>query len=124
MAKILIADDEPSVLEVMRRILAVDGHTVIEARDGEEALRKIRAEQPDVALIDLFMPRKEGLETIMQLRKNFPDLKIIAISGGNPTHGMSFLETAARLGAHRTMAKPFSMEEMRDAIAELLAEEV
>lgn len=124
MAKILIADDEPSVLEVMRRILAVDGHEVIEARDGEEAVRKIRTEQPALALIDLFMPRKEGLETIMQLRKNHPDLKIIAISGGNPTHGMSFLDMAARLGAHRTMAKPFSMEEMRNTIAEVLAEEV
>lgn len=123
MAKILIADDEESVLEVVKRILAVDGHEVIEARDGEEAIRKIRAEKPELALIDLFMPRKEGLETIMQLHKSFPDLKIIAISGGNPTHGMSFLEMATRLGAHRTLAKPFSMEEVRNTVAELLAEE-
>lgn len=124
MAKVLIADDEASVLEVMRRILQIDGHEVIEARDGEEALRKIRSEKPDVAVIDLFMPRKEGLETIMQLRKSSPELKIIAISGGNPTHGMSFLEMATRLGAHRTMSKPFSMEEMRNTVADLLTEDV
>ncbi len=123
MAKILIADDEESVLEVVRRILAVDGHEVIEARDGEEALRKIRTDKPELAVIDLFMPRKEGLETIMQIRKSFPDLKIIAVSGGNPTHGMSFLELATRLGAHRTLAKPFSMQEIRDTIADLLAEQ-
>lgn len=122
MAKILIADDEESVLEVVRRILAVDGHEVIEARDGEEAIRKIRSEKPVLAVIDLFMPRKEGLETIIQLRKSHPELKIIAVSGGNPTHGMSFLEMANRLGAHRTMAKPFSMDELRNTVAELLTE--
>ncbi len=124
MAKVLIADDEESVLEVVRRILQIDGHEVIEARDGEEALRKIRVEKPDLALIDLFMPRREGLETIMQIRKSYPELKIIAVSGGNPTHGMSFLEMATRLGAHRTLAKPFSMEDMRNVVAELLTEEV
>lgn len=124
MAKVLIADDEESVLEVVRRILMIDGHEVIEARDGEEALRKIRLEKPDLAVIDLFMPRREGLETIMQLRKSYPDLKIIAVSGGNPSHGMSFLEMATRLGAHRTLAKPFSMEDMRNVVAELLTEEV
>ncbi len=105
----------------MKRILEMDGHRVIEAVDGEEAMRKLHVEKPDLVLVDLFMPRKEGLETIMQLRRTFPDVKIIAISGGNPTHGISFLDTAKRLGAHRTLAKPFSMETIRDTVAELLA---
>ena len=123
MAKVLIADDEDSVLRVLCRILALDGHATVEAHDGEEAIRKARSEHPDIALIDLFMPRKEGLETIIQLRKLFPELKLIAISGGNPMHGMSFLDMASRLGAHRTLAKPFSVEEIRNTIAELLKEE-
>ncbi len=105
----------------MKRILEMDGHRVIEAVDGEEAMRKLRVEKPDLVLVDLFMPRKEGLKTIMQLRRTFPDVKIIAISGGNPTHAISFLDTAKRLGAHRTLAKPFSMETIRDTLAELLA---
>ena len=109
--------------DVVRRILEMDGHRVVEAADGEEAMRKLRVENPDLVLVDLFMPRKEGLETIMQLRRSFPDVKIIAISGGNPTHGMSFLDTAKRLGAHRTLAKPFSMELIRNTVAELLAPE-
>lgn len=121
MATILIADDEPSVRDVIRRILLVENHRVVEAVDGEDALRLVRAEKPELALVDLFMPRKEGLETIVQLRRQFPDLKIIAISGGNPTHGMSFLEIAAKLGAHRTLAKPFAMEAVLAAVAELLA---
>lgn len=123
MAKILIADDEESVLEMLKRVLAMDAHEVVVARDGEEAIRAIRTEQPDLAVIDLFMPRKEGLETIMQARKVFPKLKIIAISGGNPRHGMSFLEMATHLGAHRSLAKPFAVEEFRTMIAELLAAE-
>lgn len=121
MATILIADDEPSVRDVIRRILLVDKHRVLEAADGEEAVRLVRAEKPELALVDLFMPRKEGLETIMQLRRQFPDLKIIAISGGNPSHGMSFLDIAAQLGAHRTLAKPFAMEAVLAAVTELLA---
>lgn len=120
MATILIADDEPSVRDVIRRILLVDKHRVLEAADGEEAVRLVRAEKPELALVDLFMPRKEGLETIMQLRRQFPDLKIIAISGGNPSHGMSFLDIAAQLGAHRTLAKPFAMEAVLTAVTELL----
>ena len=120
MATVLIADDEASVRDIVKRILAIDGHHVIEAGDGEEAMRKIRSEKPDLVMMDLFMPRKEGLETIMQLRRSFPEVKIIAISGGNPTHGMSFLETAKKFGAMRTLAKPFGMQEMRDAVSELL----
>jgi CheY-like chemotaxis protein len=121
MATILIADDEASVRDVIHRILLVDNHRVIEAVDGEETVRMVRAEKPELALVDLFMPRKEGLETIMQLRRQFPDLKIIAISGGNPSHGMSFLDIAKQLGAHRTLAKPFAMETVLSAVAELLA---
>lgn len=120
MATILIADDEPAIREVIRRILLLDHHRVIEAGDGEEAIQLIRAEKPDLALVDLFMPRKEGLETIMQLRRQFPDLKLIAISGGNPTHGMSFLELAQRLGAHRTLAKPFAMQDVLSAVNGLI----
>ncbi len=120
MATVLIADDETSVREVVKRILAIDGHQVIEAGDGEEALRKIRSDKPDLVMMDLFMPRKEGLETIMQLRRSFPDIKVIAISGGNPTHGMSFLDLAKKFGAERVLAKPFGMQEIRDAVSELL----
>lgn len=121
MATVLIADDEQTVRDVVRRILEMDGHRVLEAGDGEEAIRIVRVEKPELVLVDLFMPRKEGLETIMQLRRSFPEVKIIAVSGGNPTHGMSFLDVAMRLGAHRTLAKPFSMEMMRAAVTELLA---
>jgi CheY-like chemotaxis protein len=123
MAKILIADDEPSILEVVNRALALDEHVVVTARDGEQALMMVRTEHPDLVLIDLFMPRKEGLETIMQLRKTNPELKIIAMSGGNPTHGMSFLEMAKRLGAHRALAKPFTITDLRTTVADLLTED-
>lgn len=123
MAKILIADDEASVLEVAGSALALDEHVVTMARDGEQALMMARAERPELVLIDLFMPRKEGLETIMQLRKAYPELKIIAMSGGNPTHGMSFLEMATRLGAHRALAKPFTIADLRATVADLLTEE-
>lgn len=120
MATVLIADDEASVRDVVKRILAIDGHHVIEASDGEEAMRKVRSDHPDLVMMDLFMPRKEGLETIRQLRSQFPDIKVIAISGGTPTHGMSFLELAKKLGADHTLAKPFGMQAVRDSVSELL----
>jgi DNA-binding response OmpR family regulator len=112
MARILIADDEEGFRFLLQRMLLIDGHEVRETKDGDSALLALNEFPADIALVDLFMPGKEGMETIIEIRRRFPGVKVIAMSGGAPKSGKSYLTVAARLGAHRTMCKPFSADEL------------
>jgi YesN/AraC family two-component response regulator len=96
------------------KILKQGGHCVTEACDGKEGLEKFRANQIDLVLMDVVMPTKEGLETIIELRRDFPDAKIIAMSGA--IHSESYLKIAGRLGASRTIDKPFNGDELLSAV--------
>ena len=116
MARILIADDEQDFCFLMQRALALAGHEVRVARDGNEAMTSLRAASADVAVVDLFMPGKDGIETILDIRRRYPDLKIIAITGSMPKTGASVLVMAQKLGAQLTLAKPFSVEELLAAV--------
>jgi YesN/AraC family two-component response regulator len=90
---------------------------VVEARDGREALHLFQAEPPEVVLLDLIMPHQEGLETIVELHRLDPGVKIIAISGGGLGRAESYLKIARRIGAVSTLTKPFSTAAMVEAIA-------
>lgn len=122
MAKILIIDDEEIVRFTLREILESDGHEVAEASDGNKGLKTQRANPADLVITDIIMPEKEGVETIIELQKEFPQTKIIAISGGGRMKNMDFLEVAKKFGAHSVMSKPFSAKDLlaqvRDCIGE------
>lgn len=120
MAQILIADDEDGFRFLLRRMLAASGHEVREVADGDAAIACLRTFPAQVAIVDLFMPGKEGIETIMEIRRRYPDTKVIAISGGAPKTGTSFLGMAQKLGAHRTLSKPFSADELLVVISHLI----
>ena len=120
MAKILIIDDEEQVRLYLRSILEPEGHEVVEAPDGKVGLQLYREEPVDLIITDVFMPEKEGLETIRELRSEYPEVKIIAISGGGRTGNLDFLPLAKTFGALRTLAKPFDRQEMLDAVQEVL----
>lgn len=120
MARILIIDDEEQVRLYLRRILTAESYEVVEAPDGKVGLRLYRQEPADLIIIDIFMPEKEGLETIMELRRDYPDVKVIAISGGGRTGSLDFLHMAKKFGALRTLEKPFTRQEMLDAVQEVL----
>ena len=120
MAKILIIDDEEQVRLYLRSILEPEGHEVVEAPDGKVGLQLYREEPVDLIITDVFMPEKEGLETIRELRREYPEVKIIAISGGGRTGNLDFLPLAKTFGALRTLAKPFDRQEMLDAVQEVL----
>lgn len=120
MAEILIVEDDSSARAVLRETLELAGYAVREAGDGDEALRELAADVADLAIIDLFMPRKEGLETIREARGKFPDLKIIAISGGGNRGQLEYLPIAERFGANRVLAKPFEQSALLGAVEELL----
>lgn len=120
MARILIADDDPDLRSMIQRALTAVGHEVQGARDGNEALALLRAGLVDVAIVDIYMPGKDGIETIMDLHRRHPGIKVIAITGSAPQTGRAMLAMAQRLGAHLAMAKPFTVEELLAAVSGVL----
>ena len=123
MATILVVEDEPVILRVVSELLRDSGHKVATAVNGKEAMKLARGAHFDLVITDLVMPEKEGIETIMDLRRQSPTTKIIAMSGGGRGSAEVYLALAERLGASRTLAKPLSREEMLEAVADVLAEE-
>jgi DNA-binding NtrC family response regulator len=104
--QILVVDDEPDIGSSLAKLLATAGHEVILARNGNEATRLCRERRVDLVLVDLFMPDKDGIETIIELQALKLALPIIAMSGGGPRR-MDLLPEAKLLGAVHTIDKPF-----------------
>ena len=121
-ARILIIDDDTSVRAVIKGALSDEGYEVLEAADGKEGLKSYQNSPTDLVITDLVMPEKEGIETIIELRREFPTVKIIAISGGNRYGIDSNLNMARRLGAKRTLTKPFKIPELLAAVRVVLEE--
>lgn len=117
MPSILVVDDEDQIRRLIRETLEQAGYQVTEARDGKEALTQCRQAQADLIIMDILMPDQDGLETTSRLRREFPDVKVIAITGGSEMVGtLNFLDVAKMLGAHRTLQKPFEMKALLDAV--------
>jgi CheY-like chemotaxis protein len=122
MVKILVIEDDDSFRSVLVQMLEKAGYEVLSAENGNQAMKYCREINPDLVLTDIIMPDKEGLETIQELLNLCPNLKIIAMSGGGRFGPNSYLPLAAKLGAKRTLQKPFMREELLTAISEVLAE--
>jgi two-component system, chemotaxis family, chemotaxis protein CheY len=120
LATILVIDDDARMRRMIGRMLAAAGHAVVEAAEGEAGLRQFRARRPAVVITDILMPGREGIETILEIRRLAPDAKIIAISGGGHSGDADFLEMAEHLGADATLAKPFAADELTEALRRLL----
>jgi len=118
-SKILIIDDDPLICEVLRRAAEDAGHTVATARNGRLGLENAIAFRPDVVVTDIYMPEKEGLETIVDLRKLSPDLPIIAMSGAAAMGTSNVLELAKKLGASQAFTKPLPLSDLMGAISAL-----
>lgn len=119
MAKILLIDDDEMLRRVLSKSLAHAGHEVIQAADGQQGLDLARVTGVDIVVTDLIMPVREGVETILQLRRERPTLPIIAISGDG-TNSKLYLEIAGKIGAKRILPKPFSPPELLQLIATVL----
>jgi CheY-like chemotaxis protein len=122
MARILVIDDDSLIRETLRRMLEGAGHEVTEAEDGAAGLKAVSAQRPDLVVTDIYMPGKEGIETIRELRQIVPGLKIIAISGSSWSSGHDALSSAKLLGADRTLPKPFRREQLLASIRDCLQE--
>lgn len=121
MKTILIIDDNNEFRVVFKDMLQKSGYRVMEASDGQEGIDMYRRNPADLVVTDIIMPGKEGLETILDLKREFPEVKIIAVSGGGFEGPGTYLEGARLIGGvDATFLKPFSMGPMLNAIKELL----
>ncbi len=115
--KILVIDDDVLLRRAVALTLVADGHDVVTAPDGVRGIELFRREQPDIVITDIVMPRQEGIETIMALRRTGIPVKIIAISG----YDSEMLETARLIGADDAIVKPFRVHELVSRVHALAA---
>lgn len=120
MAHILVIDDDAKIRDMVRRMLESRGHTVQTADDGITGIDVIAEKAPDLVITDIFMPQQDGFETLVEIRKAFPALKVIAMSGGDERGLLTLLEDAEWLGANRTIPKPFTPKELMGVVNDVL----
>jgi CheY-like chemotaxis protein len=128
MARILVIEDQDLVRSTIKTVLEGAGHSIAVAADGFDALQQFQ--QADFALVicDVFMPGKDGLATLQELRAISGDVPVIMISGGSmrplragDARNLDYLRMATELGATQTLAKPFNTRELTTLVAEVLA---
>jgi DNA-binding NtrC family response regulator len=120
--RILVIDDEPTALDLLRRILEMHGYEVVMAANGQEGLEVFRNSPCDLVITDMVMPIKDGLQTILDLRAQSPKLPVIAISGGGTISKERYLAVAGYLERVITIAKPFGIEAIIESVEKLLSE--
>ncbi len=118
--RILVIDDDEQMRILLRQVMEWAGYEVIEAEDGRDGMMKQRKHKADLVITDLIMPEQEGLETITSLKKEFPHVKIIAISGGGRIGPEAYLPAAQELGADKIFSKPFDVRKLASEVKELL----
>lgn len=118
---VLVVDDEPSFRDLLTTLFAGAGYVVHAVADGRAALGVLAAHRVDIVVTDLCMPGIDGMELLMQLRGLRSHVPIIAISGGASGHRAGLLRAARLLGARRTLAKPFHLQELAEIVRETLA---
>jgi CheY-like chemotaxis protein len=127
MARVLVIDDEEDVRRVVDVMLKNAGHDAVLAVDGNDALRQFRRQHFELIICDVFMPHKEGIETLKELRQLDPTVPIIMMSGVAPTAYLwgathrDYLAMAEALGATRTIEKPFKYSQLIRLMQECLA---
>jgi DNA-binding response OmpR family regulator len=122
MARILIIDDNAQLREMLNLTLVQAGYEVAEAGTGELGLKLYKEKQADLVIVDILMPEKGGLETIVELKREFPNVKVIGISGGFQKKTDESKTLAELLGIERTLSKPFAPEELLKNIREILGQ--
>ena len=120
MTRILLVDDDDLSRSTIHQMLERAGHDVRSTGSGREALIMYRADPAELVVTDLIMPDTDGLELIQELRKHHSAVRILAISGGGRVNANEYLTVARRFGASGVLAKPFSNQELREAVTAAL----
>ena len=114
--RVLLVEDDDMVRRVVRKMLERGGHDITEAGNGRLALERLKTGAFDLVITDIIMPDMEGVETLMTVRRLYPDVKVIAMSGGGRTGDMDFLGAAEKLGASAILRKPFTLGALAEAL--------
>lgn len=117
--RIIVIDDQEPIRRIIRRALEGEGYEVLDASDGEMGIGLLRQQGAALVITDIFMPGQDGIQTVRQLRKEFPNVKVIAMSGGG-SMGQDLIEGAELLGASRTLHKPLTAREVVELVREVL----
>lgn len=118
--RILVVDDDASIRRALTILLSKAGYEVSQASDGSEAVRMWRDHGADLVITDLHMPKKDGIETIIELLSHTPGVRIIVMSGGGQTKRLDLLGNMALLGSVLTIEKPFTLAEMMTVVSRAL----
>lgn len=117
MSKILVVDDDVQMRTMISQMLEREGYTISTAGNGKEALTRYRQGHNDLVVLDILMPEMDGIEATMQLKREFPGIRILAMSGGRRALSPQFnLDSAMVLGVQGTLAKPFTREQLLRAV--------
>jgi CheY-like chemotaxis protein len=122
MPSVLVIEDNADIRRLMREMLTPFGYEVHEAENGVRGVEKYAQSPAQIVLLDMFMPEKDGLETLRDLRRIDPRVRVVAMSGGGLRDNVQILQPALMMGAARALLKPFTCDELRTILAELLAE--
>ena len=120
MASILVIDDQEPIRRIVRRALENERHAVLDASDGELRMQILERETVDVVITDIFMPELDGIQTLREIRKRFPAVRVIAMSGGDSTGLLDLRKDAELLGAVKSLQKPFTAREIVDVVRAVL----
>jgi len=120
MARIIVIDDQEPIRRIVRRALEQEGHEVLDASDGEMGMQLLEGHAADVVITDIFMPGQDGILTLRQVRKKFPAVKVIVISGGDSTGLLDLRHDAELLGAVKSLQKPFTAAELIQTVRGVL----
>lgn len=121
MARILVIDDDDTLRGIIAKSLTHAGHTITQANNGRKGIAQFRADPTDLVITDLVMPEQEGMETIKIMHRDFPQTPVIAMSGGLDGSPL-YLDLTRRLGARITLTKPFTLQQLKQAIEEIFAQ--
>lgn len=121
MGKILVVDDDAQMRQMIVQMLEREGYAVSNASNGREALTRYRQSRADLVILDILMPEMDGIETTMELKREFPQVRILAVSGGRRALSPQFnLDSASVLGVNATLAKPFTREQLLRTVKTVL----
>jgi DNA-binding NtrC family response regulator len=116
MARVLVIDDQEPIRRIVRRALEQAGHEIADAADGALGMQLLERESFDVVITDIFMPGQDGILTLRQIRKQFPAVKVVVMSGGDSTGILDLRKDAELLGAVKSLQKPFTAREIVELV--------
>jgi len=116
MTDVLVIDDDMQIRELISAMLEKEGFSVLKAENGIEAIEICNKNHVDLVITDIIMPRKGGMKTILEVKNSYPDVGIIAMSGGGHLEAKEYLKHAIQLGANATLEKPFLKQDLLNLV--------